>query len=380
MKVLVISHTYISPINRDKWKILAQRHPTTNIKVIFPKRWPTTLFDHRADIAPDEQTNNCSFQAIDTHKEGNELLYRYHHMPLFNLIKSFRPDVIHVEQGDGALSYFQTNTYNKLLNLNAKMVFFTWVNWHQNFPLHHRAVLKPIQKFNLTCSSGAVAGNHDAKKIVTDYGFTKKIMVLPQLGVNTAIFKPATSLNREKKYIGFVGRIIPEKGVFLLAQAFLKLTKDFPDWNLIYVGKGPATEFLHNFVTQHSLQNRIELYDAVPHEEIARFLAHLNILVLPSYDTPTWREQFGHVLIEAMASGVPIIGSNAGEIAHVIGPAGLIFQQQNESALLAQMQTLMQDEELRKTLGKKGLARVQADYCHEAIADKTYTFWQELLI
>ncbi len=378
MRVLVVSHTYISPINRDKWKVMAQSHPDVTLKVVFPQRWPTCLFNHEAYIAEHENSANCIFHVLPTSHEGNELLYYYHHKQLYQLIKDFKPDLVHVEQGDGALSYFQINIYLKMLKLKSRSVFFTWINWTPKHSLKSRVVLGPIQKINLTCAHGAIAGNHDAANILQQKGFTKPIIVLPQLGINTAVFRPVLPAG-STKYISFIGRLIEEKGIFLLLNVFYKISSTFHDWNLLIMGTGPALNTIRNFIASKQLHHRISLFAPVPHEQVAFYVQNSSILVLPSYDTPTWREQFGHILIEAMSCGTPIIGSTAGEIPHVIDNAGLIFEQKNEQSLLAQLQTLMQDEELRKRLGALGYQRAHTMFSHAAIADQTYDFWQKIM-
>jgi len=383
MRVLIISHTYISRINRDKWKILSQYYPNTKLLIVFPKAWPTTLFTHEAIIHQEEQLDNCLFVTLDAFKTGNELLYGYSLKQLYNTIKNFKPDLIHVEQGDAALSYFQANLCCKYLNKKIKSVFFTWINWKPNHSLKYNLLWKPIEKINRRCATGAIAGNQEAQELLRQKGFNKPIMVLPQLGVNTDIFKPAKKLHpaslKSVNYIGFIGRITDEKGVFLLLNAFFKIHQKFPHWNLIFIGKGPALPQLNNFIAQKKLHHRIEFCQPVPHEKVALLLQKMDILVLPSYDTPLWKEQFGHVLIEAMACKIPILGSSAGPIPHVIDQAGLIFEQKNEASLLAQLQTLMQDENSRKQLGELGLTRAHEHYSHKVIADKTYQFWNRLL-
>ena len=133
-----------------------------------------------------------------------------------------------------------------------------------------------------------------------------------------------------------------------------------------------------NLVQKSNLQD-ITFCPPVSHYKMAELINNIDILVLPSYDTPDWKEQFGHILIEAMACAVPVIGSSAGEIPNVIKDAGLIFEQKNHQALLDSLKTLMQDEKLRETVGKKGLERVIKYYSHQAIAIKTHEFW-ELII
>ncbi|MFA6262964.1 MAG: glycosyltransferase family 4 protein [Candidatus Babeliales bacterium] len=377
MKVLVVSHTYISPINRDKWKFFARRHPSVSLLVAYPGHWPSCLFSHQATT--ETPLPNCSFIALDTFGAGNELVYIYKPQPLYNVLRSFKPDIVHVEQGAGALCYFQINIFTRLMGIKAHSIFFTWINWKPKLSLKSHLYLSLLEKINLRRADGAIAGNNGADGLLRKKGFTKPILVLPQLGINRELFKPdEEKISRSYKYIGYIGRITEEKGIFYLARAFMKVAHDFPAWKLTFIGKGPASHRLQSFVATRQMLDRIELCSPVPHEAVAQYLRKIDILVLPSYDTPQWREQFGHILIEAMASGVAVIGSNAGEIPHVVANAGLIFAQRNESDLVAKLQTLMQDDELRKELGKRGHLRAHTEYSHEAIADKTYEFWQNI--
>ena len=68
------------------------------------------------------------------------------------------------------------------------------------------------------------------------------------------------------------------------------------------------------------------LLPQIPSDQVAVEMRKLHALVLPSRTTPRWKEQFGRVLIEAMACGVPPVGSDSGEIPHVIDDAGLVFR------------------------------------------------------
>jgi glycosyltransferase involved in cell wall biosynthesis len=94
---------------------------------------------------------------------------------------------------------------------------------------------------------------------------------------------------------------------------------------------------------------------------------------------PNWKEQFGRVLIEAMACEVPVIGSDSGEIPNVIGPAGLIFPEDDAETLRKHIQSLMDDEKVRDELSKSGLQRVLANYTQEKVADKTVSVYRKMM-
>ncbi len=377
MKVLVVGHTYIAPINREKWKIFAQTYPDVQIKVLIPKKWRATLFDIEAGDLSAYQSNNLEFIALDIFKSGNEILYCYKFHDLIKIIKSFKPDIVHVEQGDNAFSYWQLIFLSKIFCRKAKFTFFTWINWTSKRSWKYKLFWRWIEKFNLFFSSGAFVGNEQAKIILQNKSFRKPTKVLFQLGVNERFFKPAEK-TKENKLIGYIGRLTEEKGVFLLVDAFAELAKEFADWKLCFVGNGSGEKKLVDYVNKLGLQNRVEFRPAVPHEKIGLILNELEFLVLPSYDTPIWKEQFGHILIEAMACKIPVTGSSAGQIPYVIGDAGLTFEQKNLQGLKNCLKRLMLDSILRKKLGEKGYHRFHENFSYQVVVDQTYSFWKSL--
>jgi glycosyltransferase involved in cell wall biosynthesis len=113
----------------------------------------------------------------------------------------------------------------------------------------------------------------------------------------------------------------------------------------------------------------------------------MNVLVLPSQTTyqfktltaAGWKEQFGHVLIEAMATHVPVIGSDSGEIPHVIGDAGLVFPEGNTEALRQCLLQVIEQPEFSKNLAEKGYKRAIALYTNKALAQKLLDFYKTLI-
>ncbi len=114
-------------------------------------------------------------------------------------------------------------------------------------------------------------------------------------------------------------------------------------------------------------------------ERVPEFLGGLDALVLPSLTYPNWKEQFGRVLMEAMACEVPVVGSDSGEIAHVIGDAGLVFPEGDVTALTDCLRRLRAAPELRRELAARGLARVRERYTQDRIAAQTLEVYQTVL-
>lgn len=376
MKILVVGHAYIAPINREKWKVFATLHPADEITVVMPHLWQDALFTLSATETETDSSLNCTFIALPAKGTNNEVRYRYKNKDLYALLRAKKPDIIYVEQGDSALSYLQTIVLSIFACPRAKRLFFTWINWKPVLSFKHTLVWGFVAVINRFFSHGAVAGNHDAQALLREKNFKKPILVLPQLGVDLADSYLRTE--PAEKIIGFIGRLVPEKGIYDLLDAFSEAQLIQPGWRLVYVGNGPESAALKRKIMQKQLDFCVSVEAAMPHEEIFNFLQKVSIFVLPSYDTPQWREQFGHVLIEAMSLKIPVIGSTGGEIPYVIDDAGLVFTQRNIAKLAEKLMVLMCDSQLRAELGERGYHRVHTQYTHQVIAHKSREFLVKL--
>ena len=106
----------------------------------------------------------------------------------------------------------------------------------------------------------------------------------------------------------------------------------------------------------------------------------IDVLAVPSLTTPTWKEQFGpRATIEAMASGIPVVGSDSGAIPNVIGDVGLVVPEGDVDALAAALYLLRNDPEMRRDLGERGRERVLAYYTHAQIAAETVRVYESMV-
>ena len=118
---------------------------------------------------------------------------------------------------------------------------------------------------------------------------------------------------------------------------------------------------------------------AVKSVDVPAYLAAMDVLALPSLTTPNWKEQFGRVLIEAMACEVPALGSDSGEIPHVIGDGGVVFHEGDVAELRARLAELQNSPELRRQLATNGRQRVLDHYTQAKVAEATAQVYRELL-
>ncbi|MEK6570853.1 MAG: glycosyltransferase, partial [Bacteroidota bacterium] len=145
------------------------------------------------------------------------------------------------------------------------------------------------------------------------------------------------------------------------------------------VGDGEAKPQLVRLARDLSLNECVVWADPVKHSDVPDYLNAIDVLVLPSYTSSHWKEQFGRILVEAMACGVPVVGSTSGEIPNVIGDAGMTFRERDIDDLRQKLSELAVNPERRFELGKKGRARVQSHFSVPNVARQYYVLFDRLV-
>ncbi|MDJ0518313.1 MAG: hormogonium polysaccharide biosynthesis glycosyltransferase HpsO [Trichodesmium sp. MO_231.B1] len=388
MRILIASHTYIVDLNREKLRALAKLEPGIEVTVVVPQRWnPKGV---QSQIVETKFIDEDSFKVVpvSNYSENNQALLTFG-PDLISLLRKLKPEIIQVEQGSKALTYAQFITFNKLLGIKAKNLFFTW--W--NLPYELKFPISLLEGYNLRNTDGIVAGNKDGEDILRDRGYKGPIKVMPQLGVDETLFKPepqtelrnSLGIQADDFVVGFVGRFVEEKGLLTLTKSLADLQEK--NWKWLLLGRGELQTTLVETATALGIRDRLIFVESVPHDHVQKYINLMNTLVLPSettykFKTLTsvgWKEQFGHVLIEAMACRVPVIGSDSGEIPHVIGDAGLVFPEGNVEELRNRLMQLMEQKELTESLGQKGYEKAMSQYTNKALARQLLSFYQELV-
>jgi L-malate glycosyltransferase len=360
MKVLYVGHTYSIKANQDKIAALTA-HPGLELLLLTPDRWVGPLYEHETDVY---QGPKAQHKALRSFFIGKESLYVFA-TRLKESIEQFQPEIVHVEQGTYAAVFAQILHLCNKVSPNAKATFFTW--W--NLPTPVRGIKKVLEQYNLKRSACAIAGNQDAKELLVQKGFDKPVYVMPQIGVSLNDYDAPIdedlkrSLGLSGFVVGYIGRIAEEKGIGDLIAAMNGTAKE---WTLLTVGAGAMQADLAKANADGSIRN--VHVPSVRNEDVPAYLKLLDMLVLPSRKTPDWMEQFGHILIEAMAAGVPVIGASTGEIPNVIGDAGITVRPEAPQEIRNALNDLATHPELRHSLAAKGRERVERLYTHDQIA------------
>lgn len=337
-----------------------------DLTVLTPPVWR----DRRGEqVAERSYTAGYELRAIPLRFNGN---FHLHHYPtLLRELQRIRPEVVHLdEEPYNAATWLGVRAARRV---GAATTFFAWQNIQRSYPPPFRWFEKAVYA---ACPQ-AIGGNRDAAEVLRCKGYTGEVTVLPQFGVDPSIFLPAERTESGLPLrIGYAGGLLPEKGVDLLLGACANLRGD---WRLAIAGVGAEEANLRVMAEELGVAARVEWVLHIPSVQMADFYRGLDVLVLPSRTLPNWKEQFGRVLIEAMACGVVVVGSDSGEIPHVIGDAGLVFPEENTAALAGHLQRLLENRAEAKRLGDAGRARVLAHFTMAHIAAETVAVYRRLL-
>jgi glycosyltransferase involved in cell wall biosynthesis len=368
MRVALLSKALVVGTYQRKCELIA-RHEDVELTVLVPPAWCTGGHVTRLERS---HTEGYCLREIPIWFNGN---FHLHHYPTLALeLSQIRPDMIHIDEEPYNLATMLA--MRSAQSLGAKTLFFSWQNLLRSYP----PPFSWMERYVLGHADAAIAGNHDAVSVLRSKGYAGPVEVIPQFGVDEDTFHPVSSADSRRVQrsftIGYAGRIVREKGLDLLIQALARLPAYV---RLVLIGAGPEQARLCEMTSRLQVSDRVRFVSIVPSTEMPALYAQMDALVLPSRTQSNWKEQFGRVLIEAMACGVPVIGSTCGEIPRVIEDAGLIFAENDVEELLAQLTRLIEQPALRDDLSIHGRARVLAQFSMQKIADQTVQVYRSIV-
>jgi glycosyltransferase involved in cell wall biosynthesis len=305
--------------------------------------------------------------------------FHLHYYPtLARCIADTRPDIVHIDEEPYDLVTFHALQLAR--QAGAKSLFFSWQNIFRRYP----PPFAWMEQWVLRHINSAIVGTEEAAAVWRKKGYTGPMAVIPQFGVDPQIFSPAAEESSRPEgtagdkpfVIGYAGRLVPEKGLDVLIGAATRVPGK---WLLSIAGAGPERERLVEMAGVYNIGGSVRFDDPIPSTAMPDYYRSLDALVLPSRTMHNWKEQFGRILIEAMACGVPVIGACSGAIPEVIGEAGLTFPEGDSDALQSCLLSLMEHPRLRQQLIEAGRKRVMEHFTQAQVADRTVEVYQRML-
>lgn len=296
------------------------------------------------------------------------------------LLRRYKLDIIHYTHSNPPLTFFTAGAKNVCLITTIGPATHS-----QYYPLPSRYIVRISRLVNQRMDMIITESESEKKEIVKFLRVPeKKVRVIPS-GVEQ-IYRPLNNLEGIKNellvkykikfpYILHVSAYRPVKNGPALIKAFAELKKQGLEYKLVLVGK-PAQKFdeVLKLIKQLGLEGEVITTGLVPDEDLPKLYNAADLFVLPSF-----KESFGHVLVEAMACGCPVVTSNVTCMPEVVGKAGILIDPYEVSSLAEGMHKVLTDSELTQNLKKKSLQRAKL-FSWERCARETLKVYEELYV
>lgn len=394
--MLYISKAMIVAAYRDKLRALSRR---ADVTALIPAQWGA----HQVEPLDGE---------VPTVLRRRPLLHGHNHLHVYpqaaRVLADAQPDLVHIDEEPYSAVTFQ---FVRLCRRSGiPCVFFAWQNLDKRLP----RPFEILRAYVLRNVAGAIAGTEDAAAVLRRAGYAGPLAVIPQFGVDARRFAPDPGARRSVRQrlgiadhdfvVGFGGRLVAEKGVHLLVESLASLNRSAGKGGvaagsgataagaagadavregararLLVLGDGPERARLERQAKRLGMAERVHFAGRVPSLAMGQWLPACDIVALPSLRRPGWVEQFGRLLVEAMACGLPVVGSSSGEIPRVIGEAGRVVPAGDGRRLTEALSALAHEPAERARLGRLARERVLALYTHDCVAEQTLAFYRQML-
>lgn len=229
----------------------------------------------------------------------------------------------------------------------------------------HRATIKRADKL-ITLTT-------QIKKLYNNTIKEDKIEVIP-FAVDTEVFKPSTY--EEKNELLYVGSLFELKGIHHLIKAIARVIKEKPETMLRIVGEGPQRTVIEDMIHKLELKKNVIIEGVIPHNRIVSYYQHCSFLCFPTQGEP-----FGKAVIEAMACAKPVIATNIGGPKETVlnGETGFLVPLGHPKILAEKILALLEDDTLRRKMGRNARRDVLQKYSWPKIAEKYHQIYQSYL-
>jgi glycosyltransferase involved in cell wall biosynthesis len=351
--LIAVSHPAVVDVNQEVYRELKRRG--WNVTIILPDRWRHEY--SQGDVAPRALPEmEQALRPTPIVLPGRPQRHVYLTRPR-RVLATARPDVVFLEAEPYALPATQWG------RACVKLGIPFGVQCYENIDRSLPAPVRLLRSRILRDAAFIAARSGSAARLAREWGARGEIGIAPPAVPDWAEVPEAAP---HEFTVGYAGRLIESKGLLDLLAAVRRLEAPV---EMLLLGNGELRDRLEG---QPIPGSSVRVIDGLSHDQMAGGYAQLDVLVLPSHTTPTWKEQFGRVLIEALWCGVPVVGSDSGEIPWVIEQTGggLVFGEGDSDALAMRLEELRAAPELRRKLAERGRAAVERLFSVPAATDQ----------
>lgn len=374
-RLLTVAHSYVVALNRRLAQEMARLDPSRwEVVCVAPQFLHGDLRPIRMEPAEGE---GVRLVGVPVRLSKHIHLMQYGGS-LRRLMSAERWDVVHAWEEPYIYAGWQLARWTPL---TAKLVFATFQNIAKRYP----PPFSWFERAALRRADGWVAfGQTVEQTLVPRAGYVERPHAVIPPGVDTVAFRPDPDARRATRLalgwsadgppvVGYLGRFVPEKGLNTITAALDQVRSP---WRAVFVGGGPMEAALRRWGERYP--DRVRVVTGVSHERVPTYLNAMDVLLAPSQTTPRWREQFGRMLTEGFACGLTVVGSDSGEIPHVIGDAGRVVGEADVSGWIATLGELLDSPAARADLGRRGRERAERLFAWPVVARGHLDFFNRL--
>ncbi|WP_024514173.1 glycosyltransferase [Bradyrhizobium sp. Tv2a-2] len=363
LRIVSIAHPAVSSeAGRLRYPFLAAKRDV-ELHLVLPAIWKE--FGRTIVAAPPDETEfSVHVLPILLPQAGPMNWYLHFYPALRRLLRRIDPDVIHLWEEPWSIVALQAELFRGRAGLVLEV--------DQNILKRLPPPFEAIRKYVLGRTDHVLSRSPDATMVVRARGYAGPVTPIGY-GVDIETFtsgsSPAAFCSNALR-IGYVGRLIEEKG---LDEALDAMALSGAPVSLAIMGEGPYEAKLRERAAALGLGERVTFRGWGQPADVADFIRRCDALVLLTRTTNAVREQFGRVIIEAQACGVPVIGSSCGAIPDVVGDGGWIVPERDAKALRELLDKIAGNAALIRAKGLAARENVRARFTYEAVATALLT-------
>jgi len=374
MRVSIISHSYTATENQKNIRALEGR---AEVNVILPHAIQDRIFsDMRLSEAAARDPRYRPYRRLGL--TGAQYLLV---TPDMNF-RDFVPDIVHVEYDPWSAIFWQALACRNVFAPRARIACTVKNNTYRRYPGWRGALKDDIARSGIRNVDRFLAASRSVAGIYARFGVpSDDIRILQHLGVDTELFappRPGRPRRPDPVVVGYCGRLDEDKGVLELVEAVGR-RQGAP-------GPGVRLELLGNGALRADLAARaaaepwLSIREPVPHDEVPGFLGELDVFALPSRVSEEHEEHDAHALLEAMAVGLPCVGTRSGITPEIIGDgSGVLAEPNSVDALGRALAGLIDDPERRRALSDRARRKALDAFSLEALAERKSEIYEEML-
>jgi len=385
VRLMVVCQSFRVELVLVRWRLLAERYPDVDVTVVGPDYCESLDFGKK-DVYPGlPEREQERFRFLTVNMRGNKLRGGWYDSKMLSLVRKCRPNIIYLIGEEGTNLVLQMAIARKYYVPNAKIVAFTMRElpypFHSlNFRLRWWLAKKVIDAYLCHHPKGV-------ERLRSEGGFAKPIYMQTQIGVDATIFSPNAAARRKMReqwgiregefVFGTLSRIDVQKGILDVVNA---VQADAP-YKVMLIGDGVDAEIVKKEIERSGLVNKVLLPGRVPfYGPVAEVLNGLDGFIHVPRTTPSWIDTFPLAVVQAMAVGLPVIGSDSGAVPYQLGPHAMIVPEANPSALKVAMDKMfMMRSEERTAYGEQLRFRVLKTFEISHLTDCFYVIMKDIL-